>query len=127
MVPKPLDRPGDNLIGDVLIGIPLILCRIEKAEAGEVRLVTEPVNMLHRLAGAARVGADRGIEHGNADIMIGERPFVEISPPEINNAHAVGLADGLERAFPDADPTSVEHKAKFRERIPEFAILLIDR
>ncbi len=126
MVPKPLDRPGDDLVGNVLIGIPLILRRIEKAKAGEVGLVAEPVDMLHRLAGAARIGADRGIEHGDADIVIGEGPFVEISPPEINNAHAVGLADRLEGAFPDSNPIRVEHEAKLRERIPEFAVLLID-
>ena len=115
MVPKPLDRPRDDLIGDVFIRIPLILRRIEKTEAGEVGLVTEPVNMLRRLAGAARVGTDRGIEHGDADIVIGKRPLVEISPPEIYNTHAVDLADGLELPLPDPDPIRVEHKPKIRE------------
>jgi hypothetical protein len=125
MVPKPLDRPGDDLVSNVLIGIPLILRRIEKAQAGEVGLGAG-VNMLRRLSGAAWIDANRGVERGDADIVIGKRPFVETSPPEINNAHAVGLADGLERPLPDPDPIRVVHKPKIRERVPDLTVLLSD-
>lgn len=126
MVPKPLDRPGDDLVGNVFIGIPLILRRIEKAKAGEVGLVAEPVDMRHRLTGTARIGADRGVQHGEADIVIFKRPLVEISPREIDDPHPISLADGLERPFPNARPVRVEHEPKFREGVPDLAVLLFD-
>jgi hypothetical protein len=82
--------------------------------------------MGHRLAGAARIGTDRRIEHGDADIRIGKGPLIELPAPEIKNADAVALADGFEWPFPDADPVRVEHEAKLREQIPEFAVMLFD-
>jgi hypothetical protein len=127
IVPKPLDRPGHDLVGDILIGVPLILVRIVQAKRGEIRLVAEAIHMGHLLAGAARVGAERRIEDRDADIGILKPPLAELPPPEVADADAVGLADGLERPLPDTDPVGVEREPKLRERGPEFPVLLTDR
>jgi len=126
IVPKPLDRPGDDLVGDVFIWIPLILVRIVQAKRGEIRYVAEAIDVRHKLAGAARVGAKRRIEHRDADIGIIKPPLIELPPPDVADANAVGLGDGLERPLPDADPVRVEREPKLRERGPEFPVLLTD-
>lgn len=70
IVPEPFDCPGNDLVGDVFIGVPLILCRIVEAERGKIRLVAEAIDMRHHLAGAARVGAERRVEHRDADQLL---------------------------------------------------------
>jgi hypothetical protein len=88
--------------------------------------VPETINMWHRFAGATRIGADRRIEYGDADIRIGKGPLVELPPPKVTDADAVALADRFEWPFPEADPVRVEHETKLREQVPEFAVLLFD-
>lgn len=123
---KPFERPGNDRIGDKLIGGPLTFRWVVDAQMGKIRRIAEPVDMLRRLSCAARIRADRRINHDDADAGIGKGPVLEEAPREIDYANAIGLADGSQRSFPDADPTGMQHKLKVRGFNPKPPVLFFN-
>lgn len=83
--------------------------------------------MLGMFIRPARKFANRRIEDENAHIGVGEIPPLKKSPREVEDANAVGLADGPERALPDADPIGMRHKRKLRAIRSQPPILFLDR
>jgi len=88
---KPLDRPRDDAIDNVFIRPPFVLDRVVNAQARLARRVPQAVNMLWRFACAARIGANRRINHEYADIRTVEIPATEKAPSEVHNSDPIGL------------------------------------
>ena len=126
MEKQPFDRPGDYAGDYVFVGPPFILPRIVNAQCRELRRISQPVNMLRRFARSARIGADLRIEDKHADVGVHQIPFAKMIPREIHDADAVCLADGGERAFPNAYPTRMRHKSKLRAFGPQPLVLFLD-
>lgn len=83
--------------------------------------------MLRRLTGAARVGTNGWIGHKYIDPMISQFPVTKKKTWEIHDAHAIGLANGSERAFPGPHPSDVTHKPELRALSPQRLVLPFDR
>jgi hypothetical protein len=90
---EPLDSPWDDANSNVFIRPPFVFDRIMNAQAWPLRRIPEAVNMLRRLARAARIGADRRIDHEHADVGAGQMPALEIAPGEVHDANPIGLTD----------------------------------
>jgi hypothetical protein len=127
MEKKPLDRPGNNLIDDILIASPLALDWVVDAQVWKIWRMTEAINMLGGFTRSTRIGPDRGIDDGDTHIGGPKFPGIEITSRKISNADAVGLADGSQRPFPNTDPSRVQNKLKLRAFRPESPILLLNR
>jgi len=109
---EPLDGPGDDPINNRFIRRPVVCDRIINAQSRKCRRIDQPVHVLWRLAGPARVGADRRIDDEHADARVREAPAVEEPTREIHDADAVGLANRAQRAFPYANPARLRDKAE---------------
>jgi hypothetical protein len=90
-------------------------------------MVSISINMLRRFTRSARVAADRGIDDEYADVGLVQVPTVELPAREINDANAIGLADGPQCALPYADPLRMHDQLELRAIRPQFLILLVDR
>ena len=124
---EPLDGPRDDAIDNVFIGPPFVFDRIVNAQARSIRRVPQAVDVLRRFAGAARIGADRRIDHEHADVWTVEIPVVEVAPGEVHDPDAIGLTYRAQRPFPHADPAGMRNKTKLRAFGPQFLILFGDR
>jgi hypothetical protein len=127
MEQQPLDRPGDDLVDDVLIRAPLSLRRIEYAKARECWRIPPAVDVLGRLAGPARIGTNRRIEDRHALVRVCQHPAVEEAAREIHDLDAVGLTYRPECAFPHADPSRAREQIELRAFSPESVVLFLDR
>jgi len=101
---KPLDRPGDDRIGNGLVRPPFVVGRVVETQGRGFGRVTDAVDVRRRLPGAPRVGAYQRLAHLHRHIGIGEKPAVEDGAGEIQDANAVGLGDRPQRPLPDPDP-----------------------
>lgn len=104
MEEKPFDGPRNDAVNDVFIRQPGIVYRVVNAQARKRGGMPEPVDVLGRVAGPARVGTDGWVENEDTHIRIGEIPSLVKFPPEVDDADTVGLADRPHRALPDAEP-----------------------
>jgi hypothetical protein len=77
MEEEPLDGPGDDSINDIFTRPPVVFGRIIDAQSRECRRIAQAIDVLGRLAGAARVGTDRRIDDEHADVGVPEAPAVE--------------------------------------------------
>jgi hypothetical protein len=127
MEKKPLDRPGNNLIDDILIASPFALGWVIDAQVWKIGRMTEAINMLGGFTRSARISPDGGIDDGDTHIGRPKFPGIEITSREIFNADTVGLADGPQRPFPNTDPSRVQNKLKLRAFRPESPILFLYR
>jgi hypothetical protein len=127
MEQQPLDGPGDDLVDDVFIRPPLLLCRIEYAKAREFGRISQAINMLRRLAGSARICTDRRIEDRHALVWVCKHPAVEEAAREIHDLDEVGLAYGPHGAAPHADPSGARDQLELRAFSPESLVLFVDR
>jgi hypothetical protein len=127
MEKKPLDRPRNNLIDDILIASPFALDWVVDAQVWKIGRMTETIDMLGGFPRSARIGADRGIDDGDTHIGGPKFPGIEIASREIFNADTVGLADGSQRPFPNTDPSRLQNKLELRAFRPESPILLLNR
>jgi hypothetical protein len=110
MEEKPLDGPGNDSIDDILTRPPVIFDRIVKAQARECGRMTQPVNVLGRLACAARVGTNRRVDDKHTEVGVREAPAVEEPTRKIHDTDAVGLTNRAKRAIPYANPARVDYK-----------------
>ena len=72
MEEQPFDGPGNDAVDDGLVGHQASSTGSEMQSRGKCRRMTEPIDVLRRLAGAARIGADRRIEDEHADVWVRE-------------------------------------------------------
>jgi hypothetical protein len=124
---KPLDGPGNYPIDDILIRPPFVFDWIVNAQSRKLGRIVEPVNVLGRFAGAAGIGANRGVDDEHADIGLRQEPAVKNPARKIHDANAIGLANRPKRSFPNADPTGVQYKTELRAFGPQFTILFLNR
>jgi hypothetical protein len=127
MEEEPLDGPRDDAINNVFIRPPLVFDRVVDAQARHGCRIPQTVDMLGRLPGAARIGADRRIDHEHADVGTCEIPALEVALSEVHDADPISLTNRAQHPFPHADPAAVHHKTKLRALGPQFLILLDHR
>jgi hypothetical protein len=90
-------------------------------------LVAPPINMLRRFARAARIRTNERINNENRNVWIDDMIPFEKATLEIDNAHAVRLADRAKCPFPYRHPAELCHQPELRASSPKLAILLFDR
>jgi hypothetical protein len=127
MKEEPFDGPRDYARNDVFVRPPLVFLGIINAQFREFGRMPPPIHMLRRLAGAARIRADRRVDDKYADVMVHQIPLVKVTSREIDDADSVGLTDRAERALPDADPAGVCDEAKLRAFSPQPVVLFLYR
>jgi hypothetical protein len=127
MEKKPLDSPRDNALDDWLARLPIVLYGIVDAKSGKIGSMVVAVNVLRRLACSTWVDANRRFDDKYTDVWIPEVPVVELAAREINDADAIGLADGPQGAFPHRHPTAVCGHSELRALRPQLLILFGDR
>jgi hypothetical protein len=127
MEEEPLDRPRDDAIDNVFIRPPLVFDRVVDAQARHVCRIPQAVDMLGWFPGAARIGADRRIDHEHADVGTCEIPALEVALGEVHDADPIGLTYRAQPSFPHGDPAAVHDKTKLRALRPKFLILLDHR
>jgi hypothetical protein len=75
---------------------------------------------------AQRLRADGRVDDVDGNVRIFQPPAVEKGSPEVDDANPIGLAGGLNRAFPNTDPIGLRRQFEIREDPPDFGVLLID-
>jgi hypothetical protein len=124
---QPVDRPGDNGLGDKQLRRPFARHGIEEAEGRKIRWVVMAIDVLRRLARAPRITADRRVDDLDRDIGVSEEPVPEIPLREVPDAHAPGLHDRSQRPLPDAEPARMEDGPEIRVELTETPLLFFDR
>jgi hypothetical protein len=123
---EPLNGPRNNAMDDIFAWSPIILDGIVDAQARKRRFMTQPVDVLRRLARAARIGSNRWIDDEYADVGIVEIIAVEEAAREIHQAHPVRLADRRKCAFPDAHPSIMRNEPELRAFSAQFPVLFVN-
>lgn len=104
MEEEPLDRPRNDALNDGLARVPFVVARIVDAEGRKVGIVAKAVNVLCKLAGAARITADRRVQHKHSHIGVGEIEARKIPASKVHDSQAIRLTDRAQRPFPNPYP-----------------------
>jgi hypothetical protein len=127
MEKEPFNCPGNDPLDNGLGWPPSILNGIVDAKRRKIRMVTISINMLCRFTRSAGVAPNRRIDDKHAHVGQVQVPTIEPPAREIDDANAIGLADGPQRALPDAYPLRMRDQLELRAICPQFLILLVDR
>lgn len=104
---QPLTRPGDDRVGDGIIGTPLRRCGIVKAKSRELWLLVPPVNVRDRFAGSRMLQSQRRVYQDHFwQIAVDNFQFAEPVAPKILNLDGVDTMQRPDWASPPSPPAA---------------------